>query len=102
MGKQAEGGGYVFGKDGIAVVELGALHQVEGELGGVGVGLPGLGGLRDELLLLPVIAQQGVEELGLDLGALGLLGVVGVDGDGLVDVELEGATLCGGAGGRVL
>ena len=92
-----------LGVDGVAVVELGTLDQVEGPLGGVGAGLPGLGGLGDDLLLVPVVVGEGVEQDVLDLGALGLLGVVGIDGDGVIDVELHGATGSGtGAGTGVL
>ena len=86
----------------VAVVELGALHQVEGELGGVVVDLPGLGGLRNDLLLVPVVVAQRVEEDVLDLRALGLLGVVGVDSDGVVDVELHAAVVGTGLAGTTL
>ncbi len=87
----------------VAVVELGALHKGEGELGGVVVGLPGGGGAGDELALLVVVVGQAVEDLVADLRALGLLAVVGVDGDGVVDVHLGGGTgaLGLGSGGVV-
>ena len=92
-----------LGVNGVAVVELGALDQVEGVGQAVIRDVPGLGGLGDDLARLPVVVGQGVEEHVLDLGALILLGVVRIDGDRVVDVLLEGATSRGsgtGSAGR--
>ena len=79
-----------LGGNGLAVMELGAALKVEGELGGVVIGLPGIGNQALELLGLKVIGGQRVEQLELDLRALRLLRIVGVDADGIVDVEVDG------------
>jgi hypothetical protein len=89
--------------DVLAVVELGAGDQVEGELGGLGVGLPAGGRVGDELAALEVVVGEGVEELVLDLGALVLLRVVGVDALGVAQVPVErlpGARAALGATGK--
>ena len=70
----------------VTVVEL------EGELGGVVVGLKGLASQRNDLALLGVIRGQSVKELVLDLSALVLLDIVGVDADRVVDVEVQRRT----------
>jgi len=62
---------------------------MEGELVAGLVDLEGLAGRGDDLALLEVIVDERVEELVLDLGALGLLRVIGVDGDRVVDVEVK-------------
>ena len=49
-------------------VELGLL-DLEGELGGVVVGLEGLASQRNDLALLGVIRGQSIKELVLDLSA---------------------------------
>lgn len=67
---------------------------MEGEDGVVAIGLPALGCLTHDLLLVPVVVGQCVEEDVLDLRTLILLSVVGIDGDGIVDVVLE-STTCG-------
>ena len=66
---------------------------MEGELGGVLVDVEGLGGKALELVVLEVELHKGIEELELDLGALVLLDVVGIDADRVVDVVVQGATL---------
>ena len=90
-----------LGGHGGAVVELGALHEGEGELVGGVVGLIGLGGQALELALLEVVRHECVEELVADLHALVFLGVVRVDGDRVVDVVVQRAAggLAGGGGG---
>ena len=75
----------------VTVVEL-SLLDLEGELGGVVVSLKGLAGQRNDLALLGVVRGQRVEELVLDLSALVLLDVVGVDADRVVDVEVQRRT----------
>ena len=75
----------------VTVVELGLL-DLEGELGGVVVGLKGLASQRNDLALLGVIRGQSVKELVLDLSALVLLDIVGVDADRVVDVEVQRRT----------
>ena len=75
----------------VTVVELGLL-DLEGELGGVVVGLEGLASQRDNLALLGVIRGQSVEQLVVNLSALVLLDVVGVDADRVVDVEVQRRT----------
>ena len=80
-----------LGGDIVAVMELGLL-ELEGELGGVVVGLEGLASQRDDLALLEVVLGQSVKQLVLDLGALILLDVVGVDADRVVDVEVQRRT----------
>ena len=75
----------------VTVVELGLL-DLEGELGGVVVGLEGLASQRDDLALLGVVRGQSIEQLVLDLSALILLDVVGVDADRVVDVEVQRRT----------
>lgn len=75
----------------VTVVELGLL-DLEGELGGVVVGLEGLASQRDDLTLLGIIRGQSVEELVVDLSALVLLDVVRVDADRVVDVEVQRRT----------
>jgi len=72
-------------------VEL-SLLDLEGELGGVVVSLKGLASQRNDLALLGVVLRQSVEELVLDLSALILLDVVGVDADRVVDVEVQRRT----------
>ena len=81
-----------LGGNRLAVVELGAALEVEGVLGGVVVGLPGIGDQALELLGLEVIGGQRIEQLELNLRALGLLRVVGVDANRVVDVEIDGGT----------
>ena len=75
----------------ITVVELGLL-DLEGKLGGVVVGLKRLASQRNDLALLGVISGQSVKELVLDLSALVLLDIVGVDADRVVDVEVQRRT----------
>ena len=75
----------------VTVVELGLL-DLEGELGGVVVSLEGLASQRNDLALLVIVLRQSVEELVLDLSALILLDVVGVDADRVVDVEVQRRT----------
>ena len=87
-----------LGGDGGAVVELGALHEVEGELVGGVVDVPGLGGEAHELVLGEVIGGEGVKELVAHHHTLILLEVIRVDGARVVDVVFQGATLGGGAG----
>ena len=90
-----------LGGNGFAVMELGAALEVEGELGGIVVSLPLIGDEALELLGLEVVGGQRVEQLELNLRALGLLRVVGVDADGVVDVEVDGgATSSTGTGIR--
>ena len=84
----------------VAVVERGALDQVEGELVGGVVDVPGLGGQAHELVGVEVIDGQRVEELVADLHALVFLGVVRIDGDRVVDVVVQDGT--GGAPLRTL
>ena len=72
-------------------MELGLL-DLEGELGGVIVGLEGLASQRDNLALLVVVGGQSVEQLVVDLGALILLDVVGVDANRVVNVEVQRRT----------
>ena len=72
-------------------MELGLL-DLEGKLGGVVVGLKGLASQRNDLALLGVIRGQSVKELVLDLSALVLLDIVGVDADRVVDVEVQRRT----------
>ena len=81
-----------LGGHGVAVVELGVL-EVEGEDGVVVADLPGRGSLGLDVGLVPVPLHQGVKQNVADLGALGLLKVIGVDGDGVGDVVLEGAAV---------
>ena len=69
-----------------------SLLDLEGELGGVVVSLKGLASQRNDLALLGVVLRQSVEELVLDLSALILLDVVGVDADRVVDVEVQRRT----------
>ena len=80
---------------GVTVVELAVLADVEGPLGRVVVGLPGLGRRRLKLLGVVVVLGEGIEQALRDLGALGLLRVVGVDGNGVVDVVLQHAARAG-------
>ena len=80
-----------LGSNVVTVVELGLL-DLEGELGGVVVSLKGLASQRNDLALLGVVLRQSVEELVLDLSALILLDVVGVDADRVVDVEVQRRT----------
>ena len=75
----------------VTVVELGLL-DLEGKLGGVVVGLKGLASQRNDLALLGVVRGQSVKELVLDLSALVLLDIVGVDADRVVDVEVQRRT----------
>ena len=75
----------------VTVVELGLL-DLEGELGGVVVGLEGLASQRNDLALLVVVLGQSIKQLVLDLSALVLLDVVGVDADRVVDVEVQRRT----------
>ena len=72
-------------------MELGLL-DLEGKLGGVVVGLKRLASQRNDLALLGVIRGQSVKELVLDLSALVLLDIVGVDADRVVDVEVQRRT----------
>ena len=72
-------------------MELGLL-DLEGELGGVVVSLKGLASQRNDLALLVIVLRQSVEELILDLSALILLDVVGVDADRVVNVEVQRRT----------
>ena len=80
-----------LGSNVVTVVELGLL-DLEGELGGVVVSLEGLASQRNDLALLVIVLRQSVEELVLDLSALILLDVVGVDADRVVDVEVQRRT----------
>ena len=86
------------GVDLVTVVEGGVL---QGE--GVGQTVLGnrvaLGRGVGPLVLLEVPVDQGVEEDLADLGALGLLQVVGVDGNRVVDVEHQGVASGGGVVG---
>ena len=90
-----------LGGHGVAVVELGVL-EVEGEDGVVVVDLPGLGSLGLDVGLVPVPLHQGVKQDVADLGALGLLKIVGVDGHRVGDVVLEGAAVRSLDGGLAL
>ena len=75
----------------VTVVELGLL-DLEGELGGVVVSLEGLASQRNDLALLVVVLGQSIKQLVLNLSALVLLDVVGVDADRVVDVEVQRRT----------
>ena len=80
-----------LGGDVVAVVEL-SLLDLEGELGGVVVGLKGLASQRNDLALLVVVLGQSIKQLVVDLSALILLDVVGVNADRVVDVEVQRRT----------
>ena len=88
-----------LGGHGVAVVELGVLEVEDGV---VVADLPGRGSLGLDVGLVPVPLHQGVKQNVADLGALGLLKVVGVDGDGVGDVVLEGAAVRSLDGGIAL
>ena len=81
----------------VTVVELSALAQMEGELGSVVAGIPGLGSKTDDLVLVVVEVGQRIEQLEGNLSTLVLLDVIGIDADGVVDVVVDG-TARGGAG----
>ena len=88
-----------LGIHGVAVVELSPLAQMEGELGSVVAGIPGLGGKTDDLVLVVVKVSQRIEQLEGNLRALVLLDVIGIDADGIIDVVVDGGTRgCAGSG----
>ena len=93
-----------LGIHGVAVVELAALLEGEGELGAVVIGSPRLSGGGYELALLVIEVGKAVKHLIANLSALGLLAVVGVDGHGVVDVDLGSSALsaCLGGGAVIL
>ena len=80
---------------GVAVVELGALYQVEREHLGVVADIPPLCGLGHDVAQGPVVAGKGVEQRLRNLHALGLLGVVGIDGHGVGDEVLKDVATSG-------